>query len=179
MQAGELWWIGREESLSIKLDKMAPPCYDMTDVLNVARVKDPGSREGLAFRTDVLRSVEDTMVYYGMWKVCMEAEIAATESSDRAVNAITGLRKAVQSFKGEIKNDLSSMKAASDRVQSEVMQMGKAYKQAADLLITPEFKQAIENAERLATALRAIQDLSATKVSVAVFAGGKNENPTV
>lgn len=179
MQAGELWWMGREEALSTKLDKMAPSCYDMTDVLNVAKVKDPGSRDGLAFRTDVLRSVEDTMVYYGMWKVCMEAEIAATESSDRAVNAITGLRKTVQLFKGEIKNDLSSMKAASDRVQSEVMQMGKAYKQAADLLITPEFKQAIENAERLATALKAIQDLSATKVSVAVFAGGKNENPTV
>lgn len=179
MQAGELWWIGREDALSTKLDKMAPPCYDMTDVLNVAKVKDPGSRDGLAWRTDVFRSVEDTMIYFGMWKTCMEAEVAATESGDRAIASITKLRTTLNSFKGEIKNDLSSLKASSERVQNEVMQMGKAYKQAADILITPEFKQAIENAERLVVALKAIQNLTSTKVSVAVFSGGKDGNPSV
>ena len=47
------------------------------------------------------------------------------------------------------------------------------YKQAQDLLNSPEFVKAIENAERMAKALEAIQKLNETKVSVAVFSGGK------
>jgi hypothetical protein len=65
------------------------------------------------------------------------------------------------------------MKAASERVQNEVNQMKEKYKQAQAILTTPEFLQAIANAERMAMALEAIQKLTDTKVSVAVFSGGK------
>jgi hypothetical protein len=41
------------------------------------------------------------------------------------------------------------------------------------MLTSPEFLKAIENAERMASALASIQALTETKVSVAVFAGGK------
>jgi hypothetical protein len=83
------------------------------------------------------------------------------------------LKKTLVDFRGSIKNDLSSMKAASERVQSEVLQMRDKYKQAQDMLTSPEFLKAIENAERMASALASIQALTETKVSVAVFAGGK------
>lgn len=179
MRAGELWWDGKEQAFDSKVWKSVPPSLDIQAIVQSAFMTTGRYRDGAAWDAKTLDDHEELLTLSTIWRTSVEAEIAATESSDRAVNAITGLRKTVQSFKGEIKNDLSSMKAASDRVQSEVMQMGKAYKQAADLLITPEFKQAIENAERLAAALKAIQDLSATKVSVAVFSGGKNENTTV
>ena len=103
----------------------------------------------------------------------MEASIAATESTVRAQASVDNLKKTLLDFRGSIKNDLSSMKAASERVQNEVVQMREKYKQAQDLLTTPEFVKAIENAERMASALKAIQALTETKVSVAVFSGGK------
>ena len=175
MQAAELWWAGRDESLSVKLDKMAPACFDISGALNAATVKTSSNRDGIAFRTDVLErdEIADRMVYYSQWKLTMEASIAATESTIRAQASVDNLRKTLVDFRGTIKNDLSSMKAASERVQSEVLQMRDKYKQAQDLLTSTEFVQAIENAERMAKALESIQRLTETKISVAVFSGGK------
>lgn len=175
MQAAELWWAGREEALSTKLDKMAPACFDISDALNAALVKTSSNRDGFGFKADVLErdEIADRMVYYSQWKLTMEASIAATESTLRAQASVDNLRKTLVDFRGTIKNDLSSMKAASERVQSEVLQMRDKYKQAQDLLTSTEFVQAIENAERMAKALESIQRLTETKISVAVFSGGK------
>ena len=175
MQAAELWWAGRDESLSTKLDKMAPACFDISGALKAATVKTSSNRDGIGFRADVIErdEIADRMVYYSQWKVSMEASIAATESTLRAQASVDNLRKTLVDFRGTIKNDLSSMKAASERVQSEVLQMRDKYKQAQDLLTSTEFVQAIENAERMAKALESIQRLTETKISVAVFSGGK------
>lgn len=175
MQAGELWWVGKEEALSTKLDKMAPACFQMDDVFTLATVKTPAHREGVGFRSDVLErdEVTECMTYFSQWKTSMEASIAATESSVRARASIDELRKTITEFRGAIKNDISSMKAASERVQNEVLQMQDKYRKAQDILTTPDFMKAIENAERMAAALEAIQKLTETKVSVAVFGGGK------
>ena len=175
MQAAELWWAGRDEALSTKLDKMAPACFDISDALNAALVKTSSNRDGFGFRADVIErdEIADRMVYYSQWKVSMEASIAATESTVRAQASVDNLKKTLVDFRGTIKNDLSSMKAASERVQNEVLQMRDKYKQAQDLLNSPEFVQAIENAERMAKALESIQRLTETKISVAVFSGGK------
>lgn len=175
MQAAELWWMGRDDALSTKLDKMAPACFDISDALNAALVKTSSNRDGFGFRADVIErdEIADRMVYYSQWKVSMEASIAATESTLRAQASVDNLKKTLVDFRGTIKNDLSSMKAASERVQTEVLQMRDKYKQAQDLLNSPEFVQAIENAERMAKALESIQRLTETKISVAVFSGGK------
>lgn len=175
MQAAELWWAGKDEALSTKLDKMAPACFDMGDALNAALVKTSSNRDGIGFRADVLErdDIAERMVYFSQWKVSMETSIAATESTVRAQASVDNLKKTLVDFRGSIKNDLTSMKAASERVQNEVLQMRDKYKQAQDLLNSPEFIKAIENAERMATALQAIQTLTETKVSVAVFSGGK------
>ena len=175
MQAAELWWAGRDESLSTKLDKMAPACFDISGALKAATVKTSSNRDGIGFRADVIErdEIADRMVYYSQWKLTMEASIAATESTIRAQASVDNLRKTLVDFRGTIKNDLSSMKAASERVQNEVLQMRDKYKQAQDLLTSTEFVQAIENAERMAKALESIQRLTETKISVAVFSGGK------
>lgn len=176
MQAGDIWWEGKEEAFSYKLDKMAPACFEMGEVFRSALVKSPSVREGVGFNANIFErdDVAERMVYFSQWKVSMEASIAATESAVRAQASLDNLKKTLVDFRGSIKNDLTSMKAASERVQNEVLQMKDKYKQAQDLLTTPEFMKAIENAERMATALEAIQRLTETKVSVAVFSGGKN-----
>jgi hypothetical protein len=103
----------------------------------------------------------------------MEIEVVATESADRANSALANLDVTVKKFREQIKNDLSSMKASSDRVQSEVIQMGTRYKEAQAILTSLQMETAISNAERLAVALKAISELSTTKLSVAVFGGEK------
>jgi len=181
VQAGELWWEGKHEAFSAKLDKMMPASLSapVQALLSKAAIKPLGDRLGAAWRVGDIRKVEDTIAYLNFWKACMEPSVAAIESAERAQSSIAQLRRTIEDFRGAIKNDMTSMKAASERVQNEVLQMGKAYKQAADILIAPDFKQAIENAERLVTALQAIQQLTSTKVSVAVFSGGKDGHATV
>lgn len=175
MQAAELWWAGKDEALSTKLDKMAPSCFNMDSVLSAALIKTPSHRDGVGWKAEVLEhdAVAECMVYFSQWKVSMEASIAAIESTARAQSSVDNLKKTLVDFRGSIKNDLTSMKAASERVQTEVLQMRDKYKQAQDLLNSPEFVKAIENAERMAKALESIQKLNETKVSVAVFSGGK------
>lgn len=102
----------------------------------------------------------------------MEIETVATEAADRAGTALENLDQTVRRFRERIRNDLSSMKSASDRVQSEVAQMSEKYKAAQAVLTSPGMEKAIENAERLAVALKAISALSETKLSVAVFGHG-------
>ena len=99
----------------------------------------------------------------------MELELVAKESAARVEQELKRTKENVMAFRENIKNDLASLKATSDRVQTETLKMSKEYKQAADLLTSPQFVQAIENAERLAVALQAIQNLNQTKINFAVF----------
>lgn len=107
----------------------------------------------------------------------MEIEIVATESANRANTSLENLDLTVRKFRERIKNDLSSMKAASDRVQSEVSQMSEKYKAAQEILTSPVMEKAIANAERLAIALKQISELSETKLSVTVFGPGPANGP--
>lgn len=175
MRAAELWWNGKEDAFSSKLDKMLPACYHMDDIWMSSITKAPNFKEGVGLKASVLeqKEVNECLTYMSLWKLSMESSIVAVEATERAQESIEFLRKTVNEFRNVIKNDLVSMKAASERVQNEVMQMHDKYKQAQSLLTTPDFLKAIENAERMAVALKAIQDLTETKVSVAVFNGGK------
>lgn len=177
MRAGELWWEGKEQAFLAKVDGMMPAVLSspIKAVLSTAYRKPLGDREGGAYRVGHLRSLEDTIVYANYWKVCMETSVAAIEAAERAHASINQLRGVVDSFRSSVKNDISSMKAASERVQTEVSQMREQYKKAQEVLTSQEFLRAIENAERMAQALQAIQGLTDTKVSVAVFGGGKND----
>lgn len=107
--------------------------------------------------------------------IAMDLEQHAVEVSGAAEDALESLKVAVEAFRGRIANDLSAMKSASSKVQAETMAMKRAYQEAAAILTTSDFERAIANAERMAVALQAIHGLSETKLSVAVFSGGKHE----
>jgi predicted phage tail protein len=104
--------------------------------------------------------------------MAMDVEQAAVETSGAAEEALKSLKVAMDKFKSTLANDLTSIKAAGSRVQSEALQMKQAYQAAQAMLTTAEFERAVANAERMATALKAISELSETKLSVAVFSGG-------
>lgn len=173
MQAAEAFWKGKVEAFEFAVDKLAPSTLDVRPYMDAARIKDGGGRDGVAWRADILKKADKVIPYFSLWKASMETEIVATEAANRAIESLTKLDTAAKKFREVVRNDLTSMKATSDRVQTEVESMSARYKQAADMLTTPEFEKALLNAERMATALKAISELSETKLSVAVFGGGK------
>ena len=105
--------------------------------------------------------------------MAMDVEQAAVETSGAAEDALKSLKAAMDKFKSTLANDLTSIKAAGSRVQSEALQMKQAYQAAQAVLTTAGFERAVANAERMAAALKAISELSETKLSVAVFSGGQ------
>jgi hypothetical protein len=105
--------------------------------------------------------------------ISMDIENHSIEAVEKANSAVLVLRKTLDQFRSVIGNDLTSIKASSARIQTETQAMNKRYQDAAAMLISPEFERAIENAERMAKALECISKLSETKLSVAVFSGGK------
>ena len=106
----------------------------------------------------------------------MDVEQVAVETSGAAEEALKSLKIAMDKFKSTLANDLTSIKAAGSRVQSEALQMKQAYQAAQAMLTTAEFERAVANAERMAAALKAISELSETKLSVAVFSGGAQKD---
>lgn len=72
-------------------------------------------------------------------------------------------------FRGEVKNDISSVKAQAVATEETVNRIGKAYAATARLLTTPEFERALSNAERMAAALKAISDLNSHSITFAVL----------
>jgi hypothetical protein len=107
--------------------------------------------------------------------IAMDIEQHAVEVSGAAEEALKSLKESLDKFKSTLANDLTAIKAASSRVQNETLQMKQAYQAAQAILTTPEFAQAVLNAERMATALKAIGELSETRLSVAVFGGNQRQ----
>lgn len=171
MRAAEYFWQGKLEAFQTCIDKLEPPVLNLSEAISKATVRTGRYREGVAWSAKVLNNPKVQIVSheYAFWKTNMEIEVVAQESAKRVEQELARVKEAVWSFRETTKNDLSSLKAASDRVQTETMKMSKQYKEAVDILTSPQFFQAIENAERLATALTAIQNLNQTKLSFAVF----------
>lgn len=92
---------------------------------------------------------------------------------EKATTDIEGARaqydKVIASFRSQVKNDLSSISAASDRVQAETAKIQRACHSAVSLMTSPEMISAIENAGRLATALKVISELESHSITFAVL----------
>ena len=78
----------------------------------------------------------------------------------------------VKQFRSAAKNDVAAAKSSAVAVEESVVRMKRAYDSAVERLTAPDFTEAVQNAERLAAALQAIEKLTATKVSFAVFGSG-------
>lgn len=120
-----------------------------------------------------LRKAFDTPLHQ-LWRargMAIDTEQHAVELSGAANEAMKELKATLEKFKGTLANDLTAMKAAAQRIQSETSRMKQEYQECERLLTSPGFEQAIQNAERMAVALKAIGELSETKLSVGIFKG--------
>ena len=170
-RAAEFYWAGNMQAFESTINHTAPKPIHAGRVLASAMVTTGRYREGVgAKRKDVVSNEMQTVFLgFDFWRTTMEIMTIAHEATNRVEAELKRVREAVMSFRETTKNDLASLKASSDRVQTETMKMTKQYKEAVDILTSPAFVQAIESAERLATALTAVQNLNQTKLSFAVF----------
>ena len=99
----------------------------------------------------------------------MDIEQHAVEASGAAEEALKQLKSALDKFKSTLTNDLTSIKAAGTRIQNETLQMKQAYLSTQAVLTTPDFERAVMNAERMAIALKAISEISATNLNVTIL----------
>jgi hypothetical protein len=171
VQAVDAFWAGQYEDFEHALERYMPAVFRLPPDRMVIN---PAAREGIGFRADLINAYAKNVTPFMMaWRYGMTMEVAATESANEASAAVERLGALVDGFRANIKNDLASMKAASERIQGEVQRMEVRYKQAQDLLTGHDFERAVLNAERMVVALEAISKLSETKLSVAVFSGSK------
>lgn len=178
MRAADFYWQGKMEAFETCIDKLHPSVLDISEVFRNASIRTGKYRDGIAWDKKHLThpKVQIVSFEFTFWKTNMEIEVVAQESAKRVEQELARVKEAVLSFRETTRNDLSSLKAASDRVQTETLKMSKQYKEAVDMLTSPQFAQAIENAERLAAALTAIQKLNQTKLSFAVFGQQEDRN---
>jgi hypothetical protein len=172
VRAGEAWWTGRDELFSTLIDKMEPPSLDLSEAVSKSAIRSGAYRDGIAWDAKEFSKADPITRHYKLWKTSKMIELASVEATERAEEAMARMEKHLETFRGRVGNDLTSMKAASQRVQTEVATMSEKYVAARDLLTSPDFERAIANAERMAAALKSISELSETKLSVAVFNGG-------
>jgi hypothetical protein len=173
MKLGEAFWMGRHELVTRRLESMAPSCLDGAVFFQAATIKTGRYRAGIAFDKSAINAYKNSLnPFFLAWRDGMEVHVAATESTERAIQAVKALDATVSDFNKNLKNDLVSMKAASQRIQSESLQMRDRYLEAQAVLTSPEFERAIQNAERMAIALQSLAALSETSLSVSVLAAG-------
>lgn len=103
--------------------------------------------------------------------MAMDIENHAVDAVDKSNAAMAHLRKTLDQFRSVIGNDLTSIKAASSRVQTETQAMAKRYQEAAQALTSPEFERAIQNAERMASAMKALGEISSTRINLSILDG--------
>lgn len=171
MRAGEAWWVGRDDYFSTCVDGMCPPSINLSQIIKNGTVKTAAYRDGIGYKTSVLQEAQPIIIQFTLWKVSKMLELASEEAATRANTALSNLEDHLTKFRSKVGNDLTSIKAASQRVQTESQAMAEKYIKARDMLISPDFEKAILNAERMAAALEAISKLSETKLSFAVFSG--------
>lgn len=97
------------------------------------------------------------------------AESMTQEMQDDINRKINTYVESVKKFRGEINNDLNSIKASASQIEANVAKMNGAYKRTIDMLNSPEMAEALKNAERLASALAQIAQVRPNKIAFAVL----------
>lgn len=109
-----------------------------------------------------------------IWRESSEEYMAVAESmtqemQDDINRKINTYVESVKKFRGEINNDLNSIKASASQIEANVAKMNGAYKRTIDMLNSPEMAEALKNAERLASALAQIAQVRPNKIAFAVL----------
>jgi hypothetical protein len=108
---------------------------------------------------------EGTMANYAEQ---MDAATAVVE------NSMTKFFASRDRFKGELRNDVSSVGAAANRMHAEMLKLQQSVEAAIRLMNSAEMIAALANAERLAQALGAINALQSQRLTFAVI---ENKSP--
>lgn len=75
----------------------------------------------------------------------------------------------LKDFRSAVKNDIASLEASGRSAFAAVNKIRDAHNKTIEVMNSAEMVQAIENAERLATALERIQALKSHKLTLAVL----------
>lgn len=145
-------------------------------------VKAPGLREGVAYRKqDLERYItagglqsamidgrqkhtspeEDGKEFY----IMSDVSRAYDDANEVIAKANEAFNATLQRFRSTIKNDMASISSSADRVTKEVAKMSQAYSNAINTMNSPEMERAIQNAERLASALSTISQIQSANIS--------------
>jgi len=175
MRAAELFWKGKVKQFAqVIYDGSSPVIKGCRDRVYAA-ARDHWDHTdrvpGYAYRADVIDVLLPLINATKVYTMAEEISTVVEEAANRAATAAERLDAVVEKFKGNVNNDLKSMKAVSDRVEGEVQRMVKGYLDLTAVLNGEPFKQAVDNAERMAKALEAIAAMQGSRISVALFAG--------
>lgn len=143
-------------------------------------VKNPASRDGIGFRaSDIDRYLISGNIGWVMVDgrkksinpaidgdyIMSDVEKAYEKANDVISLAQGAFNKTLSTFRATIKNDLTSISSASNRVSNEAVKMNTTYSQTIETLNSKGMEDAILNAERLAAALEAISAIKPTDVN--------------
>jgi hypothetical protein len=135
----------------------------------------PGFDRGVAgIRMSAIKKVEEngTLACANAMEVALDMKDEFEASIEKAVDAKEKLTETLKDFRGQVKNDLVSIGAAGDRVREETRKIKLAVDNVIVSMNSPEMLAAIQNAERLAAALKIIDELKTARVAFAVISEG-------
>lgn len=138
----------------------------------------PGS--GVAFFASSLFETPEALARNALSKTingALDMTDAFEETIKKATDGQKHLTESLSAFRGHIANDIRSISASGDRVREEIRKIDTAVQGALTRLNSPEMLTGLANAERLVTALQAIQDLKSTRLAFAVM-GEQAESPS-
>jgi hypothetical protein len=174
MRPSEAWWQGNDALFEKLVEKEAPHdlSFHATSAVKRAARSSAKIRDGgIGFCSKGIDEGKPVFIQLEVWKKSKMIELASAEAAKLAEEAVQSLEESLKGFRSKIGNDLTSIKAASQRVQNEVNQMKASYTEVQTLLTSPEFVEAMKNAERMATALSSMGVMSSAKFSFALSTG--------
>ena len=98
-----------------------------------------------------------------------DVEKAYEEANESISKAEEAYHATISRFRSTIKNDLSSISSSASKTVNESEKINTAYAKAISQLTSADMEKAIQNAERLASALKTISDAKSTEVYFKLF----------
>lgn len=95
----------------------------------------------------------------------MEVEKAAASAAESVGKVADAYRKSAANLKSDLQNDSASIKASAERIEKEFARVSASVANVSSVLTSPQFAEALANAERLAAALAAIQSLGSGSIA--------------
>lgn len=90
-------------------------------------------------------------------------------SIEKAADGRARLNEELKDFRNTATNDVASIAAVGEKIRGEIQKIGRALDTVRLQMSSREMLSAIENAERLAAALAAIENLKSARITFAVI----------